>query len=296
MGKKVELSIVIVNFNTKEDIKNCIKSIFDSKQITNFEVWVVDNNSSDGSSELLEWEFPNVRLIKNNENAGFSKANNLALKQIESPFVLLLNPDTIVQDQVFDKTIEFLKANNDAGMVSCKLVKAGGNLDLACRRSFPSAFDGFCRAVGLSRLFPHSRLFARYNLTYLPEDQMSEVDAVNGAFMMMKQEAIKKVGLLDEDYFMYMEDLDWCFRFKKKGWRIFYLPTPEVIHLKGQSGKKYSQKMIHEFFRSMEIFCRKNYLPNKPYVQFFLTLLGIRLWRFITILQDNLRTEKKVTP
>ena len=296
MGKEAELSIVIVNFNTKEDLTNCLKSIFASKQIIDFEVWLVDNNSSDGSSQLVERMFPNVRLIKNNENAGFSRANNLALKQIENPFVLLLNPDTIVQDHVFDKTIAFLKANDDAGMVSCKLVKADGTLDLACRRSFPSAFDGFCRAVGLSKLFPHSRLFARYNLTYLPEDRVSEVDAVNGAFMMVKQEAIKEVGLLDEDYFMYMEDMDWCFRFKKKSWKIYYAPDSTTVHLKGQAGKKNSSRMIAEFFKSMELFCLKNYSGSKSRVNLLTVLVGINLWRSSTLLRNALRRQKRITP
>jgi GT2 family glycosyltransferase len=296
MNKRAELSIVVVNFNTREDLKNCLKSIFDSKQITSFEIWVVDNNSSDGSSELVEKEFPNVRLIKNKENSGFSRANNLAIEQIESPFVLLLNPDTIVQDHVFDKTIDFLKANGDAGMVSCMLVKADGTLDLACRRSFPSAFDGFCRAVGLSKLFPRSRLFARYNLTYLPENKVSEVDAINGAFMMVKQEAIREVGHLDEDYFMYMEDLDWCFRFRQKGWKIFYVPNSIVVHLKGQAGKKNSEKMITEFFKSMELFCRKNYNSCRSQTSISITLLGIRLWKVSTLLRNALRLQKRVTP
>lgn len=296
MVTKVELSIVIVNFNTKEDLKICLKSIFDSTQIITFEVWVVDNNSSDGSSELVQNQFPNVRLIKNDQNAGFSRANNLALNQIETPFVLLLNPDTIVQDHVFDNTIAFLKANADAGMVSCKLLKKDGTLDLACRRSFPSIFDGLCRALGLSMMFPKSRMLARYNLTFLAENDISEVDAVNGAFMMVKRAAMAETGLLDEDYFMYMEDLDWCFQFRKHGWKIFYVPTSRVIHLKGQSGKQSSGKMIREFFKSMEIFCRKNYLPVQPLPKFWLTVIGIRIWKAMTLLNNALRLEKRVTP
>ena len=296
MKKQVELSIVIVNFNTKKDFKNCLNSLFHSEQFTHFEVWVVDNNSSDGSSKMVEEEFANVTLIKNDENAGFSRANNLALKQIITPFILLLNPDTIIQDYVFDKTIDFLKSNGDAGMVSCKLVKADGNLDLACRRSFPSAFDGFCRAMGLAKLFPRSHVFARYNLTYLDENQTNEVDAVNGAFMMVKREAVYEVGLLDEDYFMYMEDLDWCYRFKKNGWKIYYVPDSTVIHLKGQAGKINSRIMTHEFFKSMELFCKKNYFNHDSNIRMQLVLLGIRTWRLITLFRNSIRAEKRVTP
>ena len=291
-----ELSVVIVNYNTREDLENCLTSISKSKQNLGYEIWVVDNCSTDGSLEMVKRRFPSVRLIENNSNLGFSKANNVALRQIRSPFILLLNPDTIVHDHVFDRTTDFLKANDDAGMVSCMLVKADGTLDLACRRSFPSPFDGFCRAAGLSKLFPRSKLFARYNLTYLPEDKVSEVDAVNGAFMMVKQEALKEVGFLDEDYFMYIEDLDWCFRFKNRGWKIYYVPDSTTTHIKGQAGKKNSNRMIGEFFKSMELFCLKNYSSRKSRVNLFTVLTGIKIWKSATLLQNALRRQKRVTP
>ena len=290
------LSVVIVNYNTREDLKNCLNSIYNSKQDVEFEVWVVDNNSKDDSAELIETEFPKAKVIKNKANLGFATANNQVIRQTDGDFVLLLNPDTIVFDDVFHKTIEFLKETPKAGMVTCKLVKPDGNLDLACRRSFPSAFDGFCRAVGLSKIFPNSRLFARYNLTFLDENQVNEVEAINGAFMMVRKRAIDDVGLLDEDYFMYIEDLDWCFRFKQKGWKIYYVPTTNVIHLKGQSGRKDSNGMINEFFKSMEMFCRKNYLPSRSKVKFMWMTLGIKAWKQITLFRNSVRKEKRVTP
>lgn len=296
MTEQPELGIVIVNFNTREDLRNCLSSIYGSKQNTQFEVWVVDNNSTDYSSEMIQRDFPLVKLIRNNQNTGFARGNNLAISRMKNPFVLLLNPDTIVNEHAFDKTIEFLKADDRAGMVTCKLVKADGTLDLACRRSFPSAFDGFCRATGLSKLFPYSKLFARYNLTYLDENEVNEVDAVNGAFMMVKREAIEVVGLLDEDYFMYMEDLDWCFRFKKNGWKTYYVPDSRVVHLKGNSGKKSSERMIREFFKSMKIFCQKNYLPHQSLVQYWFTVAGIKGWEQLTLLRNSMRPEKRVTP
>jgi GT2 family glycosyltransferase len=296
MAEQVELAIVIVNSDTREDLRNCLSSIYGSKQNTKFEIWVVDNNSSDHSPEMVQTDFPLVNLIRNRENTGFAKANNLVIRQIKTDFLLLLNPDTIVYDNAFDRTINFLKANDEAGMASCKLVKADGTLDLACRRSFPSAFDGFCRAAGLSRIFPRSRLFARYNLTYLDEDQVNEVDAINGAFMMVRKRAIDDVGLLDQDYFMYIEDLDWCFRFKQKGWKIYYVPTTNVIHLKGQSGKRDSNGMIHEFFKSMETFCKKNYRPYQSHARFWFAILGIKAWKHITLFRNSIRVEKRVTP
>src|SRR5690606_20584224 len=160
------------------------------------------------------------------------------LRQVQTDYVLLLNPDTIVLDHAFDRPIAFLRAHPRAGMVSCRLVKADGTLDLACRRSFPTAFDGFCRAVGLSRLFPRSRWFARYNVTYRDEHQPARVDAVNGAFMLVPRAVMNEVGYLDESYFMYMEDLDWCYRFGAHGWEVYYDPSATVVHLKGESGRQ----------------------------------------------------------
>ena len=296
MGSQPELSIIIVNYNTRNDLINCLKSIYSSTQDVSYEVWVVDNDSIDGSVHAVEIEFPQVKLIRSSNNLGFSKANNLALRNINTNFVLLLNPDTLLTDHVFDTSIDFLIRTPDAGMMSCKLVKGDGKLDLACRRSFPTPLDGFCRAIGLSRMFPNSRLFARYNLTYLNEDETTEVEAINGAFMMVKHSAIQNVGLLDEDYFMYMEDLDWCYRFKNNKWKIYYVPDSKVIHLKGQSGKKNSAIMIREFFKSMELFCRKNYKYRQTKIKYAILICGIRIWKTMVLTLDSMRSDKRVTP
>lgn len=296
MIRAVDLTVIIVNYNTVQDLKNCLTSIFESDQDIAFTVWVVDNNSGDGSADMVASMFPEVRLTRNPQNRGFAHANNVVLKQVSNPFVLLLNPDTILCDHAFDRPIAFLEENPDAGMASCRLIKADGSLDLACRRSFPSAFDGFCRASRISRLFPYSKLFARYNLTYLDENEISEVDAVNGAYMMVRREAIDKVGFLDEDYFMYMEDLDWCYRFKQKGWKVYYLPEPSVIHLKGQSAKKASERMIEEFFRSMILFCQKNYFNNRLTLRSLSTSAGISIWKHATLWLNAMRMDKRVTP
>jgi GT2 family glycosyltransferase len=291
-----QLAVILVNYQTRDDLRNCLASIFASAQRTPYEVWVVDNASPDGSAAMVARYYPQVRLIALDRNVGFARANNEAIRRSRTEFVLLLNPDTIVSDHAFDDAIDFLRATPSAGMVTCKLVKADGTLDLACRRSFPSAFDGFCRAVGLSKLFPRSRRFARYNLTFLDENETQEVDAVNGAYMMVKRKIIDEVGLLDERYFMYMEDLDWCFRFRQKGWRIYYHPSRTVIHLKGQSGKKHSTKMIRAFFESMEMFCRHNYMPRQSKIISAATVLGIRTWRELTLFRNAVRREKRVTP
>ncbi len=291
-----ELTVVIVSHQTCSDLQRCLRSIFDSRQATRYEVWVVDNASRDGSADMVEREFPRVRLVRNADNVGFARANNQVLRHVTSEFVLLLNPDTIVGDRVFDETIALLRRTPRAGMVTCRLVKRDGTLDLACRRSFPTAWDGFARASGLARAFPRSRLFARYNLTYLDESETYEVDAVNGAFMMVRRRAMDEVGLLDEDYFMYMEDLDWCYRFRERGWTIHYHPTTTVVHLKGQSGKQSSDAMIRAFFDSMELFCRKRYSARQPRWLLSATCVGIRAWKRATLLRNAIRSEKRVTP
>jgi GT2 family glycosyltransferase len=290
------LSVVIVSFNVRADLLRCLESIYASRQDAAFAVWVVDNASRDESAAAVAEQFPQVRLVRNCDNVGFARANNQALRAIDSEFVLLLNPDTLVGNHVFDETIAFLRGTPRAATVSCKLVTANGSLDLACRRSFPTAFDGLCRAAGLSRLFPRSPHLARYNVTYLDENQTSEVDAINGAFMMVRRAAIDEVGLLDEDYFMYMEDLDWCYRFKAAGWGVFYHPTTTVVHLKGRSGRQNSGRMIRAFFESMELFVRKHYRPRQAWLMQAGTRLGIRLWMHATLWRNALRVDKRVTP
>lgn len=291
-----ELAVIIVNYNTGDDLLNCLDSVHNTKQDVSFQVWVVDNDSMDDSLVKAQRSHPGTVYIGAGENLGFSRANNLAIEASKSDFVLLLNPDTIVEDHVFDSTIGFLKRTAMAGMVSCKLVTQDGSLDLACRRSFPSLFDGFSRAAGLSKIFPCSRLFSRYNLTYLDENATSEVEAVNGAFMMTAREAVRDVGLLDPDYFMYMEDLDWCYRFRRRGWKIFYFPETRVVHLKGRSGNSHSVRMIREFFRSMELFCRKNYFSARTPLRNELTCLGINAWFLATMARNSLRSKKRVRP
>jgi GT2 family glycosyltransferase len=181
-------------------------------------------------------------------------------------------------------------------MATCKLVTGDGSLDLACRRSFPTLWDGFCRASGLSRLFPGSRLFAKYNLTYLDEDETCEVEAVNGAFMFVRRAALEEVGLLDEDYFMYVEDLDWCYRFRRSGWKIAYHPEARALHLKGRSGNSKSPSMIRRLFESTELFYRKHYFPCLGFFRRMMILLGLRLWKRVTLVRNALRKKKRTRP
>lgn len=289
------LTVVIVSYNCREVLLGCLESIRSSRQDVSYEVHLVDNASTDGTPDAVRAQHPWVKLTASPENLGFSKGNNLVLRQATSPFVLLLNPDTLVSDHAFDCSLAALSENPKAGMVSCRLVTADGSLDLACRRSFPTAWDGFCRASGLSGLFPKRPVLARYNLTYLDEFRPAKVDAVNGAYMMVTRRALDTVGLLDEDYFMYMEDMDWCWRFAKAGFEVLYNPDCTVVHLKGQSSRTRSTRMIHAFFDSMELFCVKNTHP-RPGLGRIAAVAGIRAWKWLTLARNFLRSDKRVRP
>lgn len=292
------MTVVIVNHNTVEDLRRCLASLRESEHTCSFEIHVVDNASTDGSGQMVREEFPDVRLRINDRNVGFAKGNNPVIEASRSEFVLLLNPDTIVFDHALDPVVEFLRRSPDVGMATCRLVQEDGSLDLACRRTFPNAFDGLCRALGLAELFPKSPTFARYNMSYLDEDALAEVDAINGAFMMVRRTAIEEVGLLDEDYYMYMEDLQWCYAFREHGWKIYYVPESTIIHFKGRSSRKNSDAMIRAFFESMEIFCRKVYRPRYNPLAYASTILGIRLWKWSTLMRNAFRFEgrKRVRP
>jgi GT2 family glycosyltransferase len=258
------LAVVVVNYQTRDDLRNCLDSIFASKQRTSYEVWVVDDASPDGSAAMVARRFPRVRLLALDRNVGFARASNEAMRRSRTEFVLLLSPSAIVSDHAFDDAIDFLRANSEAGMVTCKLARADGTLDFPRRREGPAAFDTFRRAVGLSTLFPGSQGLALRNPTLVDENQTQEVDAVSRAYMMVKREAVEDVGLLDERYFTHMEDLDWCFRFREKGWRIYYHPGRTVIHVKRQRGKQHATEMIRVLFQAVETFRRPRALRLWP--------------------------------
>ncbi len=258
----VDLSIIIVNYNVKEFLQNLIYSIYKAGQKINYEIIIVDNASDDGSVEFLREKFPDIKLIVNEKNLGFSKANNLGLSIAKGKYILLLNPDTIVQEDTFEKTIIFFEQTSDAGMAGCKILNPDGTLQLACRRSFPGPWTSFCKVTGLSNLFPGSRLFARYNLTYLNENQTYEVDAISGSFMMIKRETFEKVGKLDEQFFMYGEDLDWCYRVQKEGYKVYYVHDTQIIHYKGESTKRSSIDETKIFYNAMHLFVKKHFASS----------------------------------
>jgi hypothetical protein len=267
----IDLSIIIVNYNVKEFLINLINSIENASKNINVEIIIVDNNSSDGSSEFIKNNFPTVKLIENKKNLGFAKANNQGIKIAKGRYLLLLNPDTVVQENTFSTLIEFMDKNPEVGMCGCKVLNPDGTFQLACRRSFPDVWVAFTKIFGLSSLFPKSKLFGKYNLTYLDENQSYEVDAISGSFMFFKREILNKVPGLDEDYFMYGEDLDFCYRIKQSGYKIYYIHTTSIIHYKGESTKRSSIDEIKHFYQAMSIFVKKHFKYNIVFM-FFLQM------------------------
>jgi GT2 family glycosyltransferase len=278
-----DLCVVIVNYNTRDLLRDCLRSVFASRGVASLDVCVVDNASGDSSTAMVRTEFPQARIIDSPENCGFAAANNLALRTCRADFVLLLNPDTILPLEALAQAIAFLGDRPDAGVMGPRLVRPDGSLDLACRRSFPTPEISFYRMVGLSRLFPKSRMFGRYNMTYLDPGQTTEVDAVVGACMLIRGELLAQVGLLDEQFFMYAEDLDWCKRIKDavnprtgRHWQVWYDAATQVIHVKRASSSR-SVRAQRAFNDTMLQFYRKHYANSTPFWLDWLVVRGIVL-------------------
>lgn len=279
----MDLSIVIVNYRTYDLTKQAIDSVINKEYPFSYEIYLVDNASQDGSLEKLQMDFKEqsadglIKFINSNDNNGFAYANNLALKKIKARYVLLLNSDTVILDDCLVKCFNFIEKHENIGALGCKVLLADGMLDKACRRSFPTFSVSAYRMLGLSSLFPKSKRFARYNLTYLDENQTYEVDSLVGAFMLVRCEAINQIGLLDEEFFMYGEDIDWCYRIKIRGWKIMYFADAKIVHYKGGASKHSSDKsrLTYEFYRSMYIFYNKHYRNEYSWIITGITYLGI---------------------
>ena len=271
------LSILIVNYNAKSLLRRCLASIYQGTRESLFDVCVADNNSRDGSVEMVRSEFPQVRVVENETNLGFSKANNALIAQTQADYVLLLNPDTLVIGDAIERVMNYMEANPKVGICGCRVLNSDRTLQLACRRSIPTPQVAFYRLTGLSKLFPNSKTMARYNLTYEDPEKTHEVDAVSGAFLMIRRKVIDDIGLLDEQFFMYGEELDWCLRTKRAGWSVVYYPEAKIIHHKGESTKYNSRKAAFEFYRAMYLFHKKHFAKDCSIVTNALIYLGIFL-------------------
>ncbi|MHC4518631.1 MAG: glycosyltransferase family 2 protein [Planctomycetota bacterium] len=271
------LSIVIVNYNTKTLLRSCLESIYTGANGTRFDVRVADNNSHDGSVGMLRSDFPQVKVMENDSNLGFSKANNKLIAQTDADYILLLNPDTFVVGDAIGRVMKYMEARREVGICGCRVLNTDRTVQLACRRSIPTPKVAFFHLSGLSKLFPNSKTVAKYNLTYLDPDQPHEVGAVSGAFLMIRREAINDIGLLDERFFMYGEELDWCLRAKRAGWSVVYYPEAEIIHHKGKSTRQNSRKATLEFYRAMYLFHKKHFAKDHSPVTNLLIYIGIVL-------------------
>jgi GT2 family glycosyltransferase len=285
----VDLSIIIVNFNTREILRHCLRSILGQDHGISIQVVVVDNASKDNSVAMVRKEFPGAILLENDENEGFSAGNNRGLPYCTGEFILLLNSDTIVLAGALQDMVTFARQHPDAGILGCKLVRPDGELDWACRRGFPTPMVAIFKFLGFHRLVPRSRLFGRYNMTYLDPDQTYEVDSVVGAFMMIRRRVIEVVQGLDEDFFMYGEDLDMCFRAKQAGFKVFYVGENQIIHIKGASSRKESFRMNYHFHRAMILFHRKHFRHRYPALVNTMTYAGIGLRFTALVLQHYMK-------
>lgn len=253
-----ELEVVIVSHGAGDLLRRCLASLeaHPPSRVT-IRVTVVDSGSTDGTPDMVEREFPGIRLVRE-ANIGFSAANNVVLRRTEAPFVLLLNPDTEIYEGSLDAALGRLEADASIGMVGVKLVTPSGELDHACKRSFPTPLGALAHFTGIGRLDGASRSLSQYRATDLGDDEPGEVDAVNGAFMMVRREALLQTGPLDDGYWLYMEDLDWCRRFWTAGWKVFYEPAGTVLHVKGgSSGERRGIKQEIAFHRGMGRFYRR---------------------------------------
>lgn len=258
----MKLTVVIVNYNVQHFLEQCLHSVRKAAKNISTEIFVVDNNSVDGSITMLKAKFPEVHLIENKTNTGFSYANNQAIKISKGEYVLLLNPDTVVEEDTFEKILAFMDANPDAGGLGVKMLDGKGNFLPESKRGLPTPAVAFYKMFGLSALFPRSKTFGKYHLGYLDENKTHEVEVLAGAFMMLRKATLDKIGLLDETFFMYGEDIDLSYRIILGGYKNYYFPETRIIHYKGESTKKSSVNYVFVFYRAMVIFAQKHFSQN----------------------------------
>ncbi|PID94535.1 MAG: glycosyl transferase family 2 [Bacteroidetes bacterium] len=272
----MKLSVIIVNYNVIHFLEQCLLSVQKAIAPLDGEVFVVDNNSVDGSTTMVKEKFPWVHLIANKDNPGFSKANNQAIRMAKGQYILLLNPDTVVEEDTFTKTTHFMDAHPDAGGLGVMMVDGKGKFLPESKRGLPTPEVAFYRLSGLSKLFPHSTKFGQYHLSYLSKQEIHKIDVLSGAFMMMRKSALDKAGLLDETFFMYGEDIDLSYRITKAGFNNYYYPETRIIHYKGESTKKSSVNYVYTFYNAMVIFARKHFSTKRA--KMFSFIINSAIW------------------
>jgi len=294
-----DLGIVIVNYNTREDLGRCLDSLAASEGRDRFRVIVIDNGSSDGSVALVRESYRWVELIASERNGGYAYANNLGLRALgfsagqsmeDRPrYALLLNPDTVLPADALSTLLDYMDAHPDIGVLGPRLVRPDGSLDRACRRGFPTPAVSLYHMLGLPKLFPKSQRFGRYNMTYLDEMVETDVDSVVGAFMLMRSGVLEQAGVLDERFFMYGEDIDLCYRIKQNGWRVHYYPVVTVLHVKGAASRKNAVQATSAFYDAMKIFHDKHYRQRYPAPVNWAVDVGVGLLRARATLLNRIR-------
>ena len=254
----MKLSVVIVKYNVKHFLEQCLCSLEQAAAGVDHEVIVVDNASTDGSTEYITSRFPDIKWMACRENNGFSKGNNIAIAQAKGEFILLLNPDTIVTKEAIEGCVEFMETHADAGACGVYMQRTDGTFAPESRRALPTPFVAFCKMSGLSSLFPKSRKFGRYYMQYLNKEEITPIEIISGAYMMLRRSTIEKTGTLDESFFMYGEDIDLSYRILKEGYSNYYLPH-RILHYKGESTNKSTYRYVHTFYRAMQLFFKKHY-------------------------------------
>ncbi len=279
----MKLSVIIVNYNVKHFLEQCLHTAKKSAERlcskygqNAAEIIIVDNNSADGSCSMLKENFPELLLIENKENTGFSKANNQAMRIAKGEYFLLLNPDTVVEEDTFLKTVKFMDTHPKAGALGVKMIDGRGNFLPESKRALPTPKVSFYKIFGLAALFPNSKKFGKYHLTYLDNDKIAEIEILSGAFMFMRKTALDKAGLLDEDFFMYGEDIDLSYRIIKAGYKNYYFPETTIIHYKGESTKKGSLNYVFIFYNAMIIFAKKHF--SQKNASLFILVLKFAIW------------------
>jgi GT2 family glycosyltransferase len=272
----MDLSVIIVNYNVKYFLEQCLHSVLNSSRNIKCEIFVVDNNSVDGSCLMIRDKFPEVNLIENKKNVGFARANNQAIKKATGKYVLILNPDTVVEEDTFEKCLEFMETHKDAGSLGVKLIDGKGNYLPESKRSLPTPSVAFYKIFGLSALFGKSRRFGQYHLGYLDKEKIHEVDVLPGAFILVRRKLLLEIGLLDEDFFMYGEDIDLSYRIKLAGYKNYYFPKTTIIHYKGESTKKGSINYVVLFYNAMIIYAKKHF--SRKNASFFSLLIKIAIY------------------
>lgn len=286
-------SVIIVSYNSRDFLPACLRSIEEALVGLDSHVIVLENGSTDPIPEENRLSFPKVEWLDSKENLGFGKGCNLAVQKAKHPFLFFVNPDTIVSKDAFKKVLSFMETHQDAGTVGCKILNEDGSLQGGCRRNFPSPLSAIFKTLGFSYLFPKSKFFASYNMTYLAQDQEAVVDAISGSFFCISSELYREIGGFDKDYFMYGEDLDLCLRVQQKGYKNYYAPEATILHFRGQSSKTRRLRSYIDFYQAMLIFAKKHKRFHLPY---FIVALGIIFAAFIGIFSRLLPKSWKVIP